>query len=143
MPVATTYVPSNHASCARELAVLPSLREREFDGVCDALADGQLVALVLSGSEHEVCFSEIVGALTPEYADALVSLTEEKPARDKRAEKLGTELQSLRAELTTLREIVREVMAEKCPQDFTHRIGGCVDDAEGILKDAIEMAEEL
>jgi hypothetical protein len=134
MPIPTTYTEVSPIASA-ELIQLPSLREREYDAICDALADGALVALASA--------DEIVGALTPEHADAYLALAEDKPARDRRAEKVAAELHSLSEELRTLRQIVREVMAEKRPQDFDHRIAACIDDAEGILKGATELAEEL
>lgn len=143
MSVPTTYAPTC-IGAPTELLRLPSLREREFDGICDALADGALVVIARTTRGFAaVPTAEIIGALAPDDADEFVRLTEEGPARERQAGAIGEQLRELREELATLRTIVGEVMAEKRPQDFDHRIGACIDDADALAKGAIDMAEEL
>lgn len=146
MAIASTYAPG-YIGAPTELTRLPYLREAEYDGICDALADGRLVAIACAvrctDGTASPARAEIVGALAPESADEYVRLAEERQARERQATAMAEQLHELKAQLQAAREIVGEVMAEKRPQDFNGRIEAALADADYTLTGAIDMTEEL
>lgn len=114
------------------LETLSRLQDREITSIVEAVTDGRLVGIVDQKA------GEIVGALTPEYADQLC-----KSIDNDVLEGLTKHLHDLERELSTLRQIVKEVMAEKEPGDFKYRIDDCIYDAEEILARADAFVEGM
>jgi hypothetical protein len=117
------------------LTQLPRLTERERDAVVAAVDCGELVAVV---DVQPLGGSPIVAVVTPEHVERFCAESDEA-ARTR----LYQRLRELSDELKTLTTIVGEVMAEREPRDFRHRILDCVADAETILDRAIDASEEL
>jgi hypothetical protein len=131
-PIRTTYEkPLPRAG----LETLSRLQDREIASIVEAVTDGRLVGVV----DHKA--GEIVGALMPEYADQLCADTNDN--RFDASSYLAQNLMELQNELVTLRQIVKEVMAEKEPGDFQYRIDDCIYDAESFLESANSVVEEM
>lgn len=121
--------------CVGGLTQLPRLTERERDAVVAAVDCGELVAVV---DVQPLGGSPIVAVVAPEHVDRLCAKSDEGAVAT-----LRDRLRELSTELDTMCAIVGEVMAEREPRDFRHRILDCVADAETILDRAIDASEEL
>jgi hypothetical protein len=129
--IATTF----RESGSMPLSVMPYLHPREIDGVLDAIDDGDLVAIV--DSREHIHTPEIVALARPELADEIVRRDTEVITELREA------LKQARKELTSTRDIVREVFAEKEPGDHVWRIESALDDVKSELESATDYAEEL
>jgi hypothetical protein len=127
--IATTFV-SPYQSGLHEL---PRMTERERDALVAAIDAGELVPVVDLQPQDGAA---IVAVIAPEYAERFCADPDDGAI-------LANRLAELRDELSTLSQIVREVMAEKSPGDFRDRIENCIDDAREILSHAESAAEEL
>jgi hypothetical protein len=126
--IRSTYLSSSlNSSSVRER--MPYLHERELDNILNALADGRLVAIAQDG--------EIIAAATPEVADELTKRDNE--VIDELLKRLG----NADKELRSLRQIMREVLAESEPSDFSYRVDDAIDDVERELDRAIGIAEDM
>jgi hypothetical protein len=131
---ATTMLPMAYSSADR--ARLPYLTDRELDGIVDAICDGELVAVAdISGQGQRT--GQIVAVAVPELADELTN-------RDPFGVKTMREhLRKTLHELESLRTIIGEVMAEKCPRDFRYRLDDAEADVQRALDSAIDASEDL
>jgi hypothetical protein len=114
---------------------LPRMTERERGAVVAAIDAGELVPVV---DLQPNVGSSIVAVMAPEHVDRFCA----EPDDGARAT-MANRLAEMRDELSTLSQIVREVMAEKVPGDFRDRIENCIDDARELLSHAENAAEEL
>jgi hypothetical protein len=111
--------------------VLPYLTDREVDGIVDAICDGRLVAVA------DTVEKGITAVASPEVADLLVKHD------DDAAGELLEELREANRELDNLRQIMREVLAEKDPSDFEYRLDDAIDDVRKGIDGALTIAEDM
>lgn len=114
------------------LQVLPRPTDREIAQILAAVESGELVPVI---DVQPLGGSPIVAVVTADYADRLIASEEADSLRD--------ELRDAAAELSTLRTIIGEVMAEKEPADFAYRLEDAVDDVQAALDRAVDHAEDL
>jgi hypothetical protein len=126
--VRTTYLPSSVRP--DDVTILPYLTEHEMNGVLDALCDGRLVAVARDG--------EIVATAVLEQAERLCEYDDQDLG-----DYIIAELAEASRELESLREVVREVLAEGVPADFDYRIESAIDDVEKAILHATDHAEDL
>jgi uncharacterized protein YfcZ (UPF0381/DUF406 family) len=113
--------------------ILPYLHPREIDSTLDAIADGDLVAVA---DPRE---GAIIALATPEIAKAITNRPDVKDV----VNELLSELREARRELDNLRQIAREVLAEKEPTDWDWKIEDAADDVQKALDGATDHAEDL
>jgi hypothetical protein len=81
----------------------------------------------------------IIALATPEIAQTIV----DRPDVEDRVNELLFELREARRELSNLRQIAREVLAEKEPSDWGWKIDDAADDVQKALDGATDHAEDL
>jgi phosphate uptake regulator len=116
------------------LQVLSRLTDRERDAIVAALDTGELVPIVDVQPREG---SAIVGALTPDHAEAFANSDPDM------AGEIMAELKEARRELDSLREIIRETLRERDPIDYESRLMLAVDDVETAIENARDRAEEI
>jgi uncharacterized protein YfcZ (UPF0381/DUF406 family) len=131
--IRTTYGQMIRASGSDGPAILPYLHPREIDSTLDAIADGDLVAVA---DPRE---GTIVALATPEIAGTITN----RPDVEDRVNDLLSELREARRELDNLRQIAREVLAEKEPADWDWKLEEAADDVQKALDGATDHAESL
>jgi hypothetical protein len=132
--IATTFQPPFSVR-GGGLQTLPRLTERERASVVTAMDAGELVPVINS---QPTSGAEIVAVVAPDHLERFCTEPDDwtRTTIDNRLAELSNELDSLR-------EIVREVMAEKQPADFRYRILDSLSDAVDLLKLAQDAAESL
>lgn len=130
--VRTTFQTMIRANGSDGPVILDYLHPREIDSTLDAIDDGGLVAVA---DPRE---GAIIALATPEIAQTIV----DRPDADRVAELLA-ELREARRELSNLRQIAREVLAEKEPSDWGWKIDDAADDVQKALDGATDHAESL
>jgi hypothetical protein len=129
--IASSFLPTYGGG----LFALERLTDRERERVVAAIDNGELVPIIdVQPQEH----TSIVGVIAAEHVERFCA----EPDDGARAT-MANRLAELRDELSTLSQIVREVMAEKSPGDFRDRIENCIDDARELLSRAENAAEEI
>jgi hypothetical protein len=118
------------------LQVLSRLTDRERDAIVAALDTGELVPIV---DVQPLLGSAIIGALTPDHAEAFASA----PDPIHLAGEITAELDQAERELDSLREIIRETLREREPIDYESRLMLAVDDVETAIENARDRAGEI
>jgi hypothetical protein len=131
--IRTTFQAMIRANGADGPTILPYLHPREIDSTLDAIDDGGLVAVA---DPRE---GAIIALATPEIAQTIV----DRPDVEDRVNELLFELREARRELSNLRQIAREVLAEKEPSDWGWKIDDAADDVQKALDGATDHAEDL
>lgn len=135
----TTYMPRLVGAGHSQPIILPYLHPRELEDATDALNDGRFVAVAVPASVSPPTDGEIVALVSPEYAERFVAgIGGEDVVAD-----LRDELRGANKELQTLREIVREAMAEKDPTSRAERIDAAIVDVVECVDRALDHTEDL
>jgi antitoxin (DNA-binding transcriptional repressor) of toxin-antitoxin stability system len=122
-------------SGSQSLVAMPYLREREIDGILDAIDSGELIAVADMGDA--IASSTIAALARPDVADALTK------RGDEAIKQLIEDLQEARREVRSLTDIIGEVFAEDAPSDHAWKIEEAARDVSTQIEYAIDTTETM